>query len=406
MFSLSNKHIIVGVTGGIAAYKSADLVRRLREAGALVQVVMTRAAKEFITALTMQAVSGYPIHDDLLDPKAEAAMGHIELARWADLVLIAPASADFIAQLAHGQAHDLLSTLCLATKAQIAIAPAMNQQMWQATVNQENIALLKARNIAVFEPGEGSQACGDVGLGRMLEPTELTQLASKLFVAGELAGVRILITAGPTQEPIDPVRFISNHSSGKMAYALAEAAMEAGALVTMVSGPVSLTRPQRIELIPVKTAEEMYAAVMARITAVDIFIAAAAVSDYRCAHYSQDKLKRETAPTLALQLVRNPDILAAVANLPARPFCVGFSAETNNLIANAKLKLTKKNLDLIFANEVGLSELGFDSNNNAGNLIWHHGQQDFSLMSKQQLARELIQSIARHYHAKHSVKNN
>lgn len=406
MSSLSNKHILLGVTGGIAAYKSADCVRRLREAGAVVRVVMTQAAKEFITPLTMQAVSGQPIHDDLLDTKAEAAMGHIELARWADLILVAPASADFIAQLVHGHARDLLTTLCLATNAKIALAPAMNQQMWHAEVTQENLSLLKKREIIIFGPGEGSQACGDVGLGRMLESSDLVQLASKLFTTGELASVRVLITAGPTIEPIDPVRFISNHSSGKMGYALAEAAVEAGAFVSMVSGPVALKSPEGVQVISVLTAEEMYEAVMTKSATTNIFIATAAVSDYRCVESQKEKLAKEQAEKMTLQLIRNPDILAEVASSEPKPFCVGFAAETSHVIANAKEKLRRKNLDLIVANQVGLPDRGFESDDNACYLLWPQGQQDFALMSKHQLARELIHYIASHYHAKYSIKNS
>lgn len=406
MSSLSNKHILLGITGGIAAYKSADCVRRLREAGAVVRVVMTHAAKEFITPLTMQAVSGQPIHDDLLDTKAEAAMGHIELARWADLILVAPASADFIAQLAHGHARDLLTTLCLATKAPIAIAPAMNQQMWHAKATQENISLLKTREIVIFGPGEGSQACGDVGLGRMLEPYDLVQCASKLFTGGELEGVRVLITAGPTIEPIDPVRFISNHSSGKMGYAVAQAASESGALVSMISGPVALQPPDGIQVVSVVTAQEMYDAVMTKSSATDIFIATAAVSDYRCVMSQTEKFAKESAEQMTLQLTRNPDILAEVAKSKPKPFCVGFAAETSHVIEKAKEKLRKKNLDLIVANQVGVPDRGFNSDNNAGYLIWPNGQLNFTLMSKHQLARELIHHIASHYHAKYTTKNS
>lgn len=405
MSSLNNKQIILGVTGGIAAYKSADLCRRLREQGATVRIVMTQAAKEFITKLTLQAVSGLSVHDDLLDPQAEAAMGHIELARWADLILIAPASADFMAQLAHGHAKDLLSTLCLASKAPIAIAPAMNQQMWAATATQANVALLKQQNVKIMGPTEGSQACGDVGMGRMLEPNAIVQLAEKIFATGILAGKKVVITAGPTQEAMDPVRYLSNHSSGKQGYALAQAALEASASVTLISGPVALAKIARVNTIEVVSAAEMHAAVLAHVDQCDIFIAAAAVADYRVAEIKTHKIKKMDAE-LNLKLVRNPDILQEIAQAAKRPFCVGFAAETQDVIAYAQQKLQHKNLDLIVANQVGLENQGFFSDNNAVSLIWAEGQIDFPVMNKNQLAHLLIQEIAQHYAKKHSIKNS
>lgn len=390
---LLNKQILLGVTGGIAAYKSADLVRRLRDAGAIVRVVMTAKAKEFITPLTMQAVSGNPVHDDLFDLHAEAAMGHIELARWADLVLVAPATADFIARLAGGEANDLLTTLCLATPAAIAVAPAMNQGMWKNTLTQDNVQALHDKKIHVFGPAEGNQACGDVGPGRMLEPTELVARVCDIFATGRLAGRRVLITAGPTQEAIDPVRYISNASSGKMGYALAVAAEEAGAAVTLVSGPVQLAKLARVKTIDVVSADDMLAAVMGEVANCDIFLSVAAVSDYRCKKVSAQKIKKESA-TLSLELERNPDIVAEVAKLEKRPYVVGFAAETENVITYAKTKMQQKKLDMIIANQVGRADVGIGSDDNAVTVLWQKEQREFAKMPKQQLARELIELIA------------
>jgi phosphopantothenoylcysteine decarboxylase/phosphopantothenate--cysteine ligase len=390
MKQLANKQIILGVTGGIAAYKSADLVRRLREVGADVRVVMTAGAKQFITPLTMQAVSGNPVHDDLFDLKAEAAMGHIELARWADVILIAPVTADFMAQLGSGEARDLLSTLCLATKAPIAIAPSMNQGMWKNKATQENLQALQAKGIHIFGPAEGDQACGDVGPGRMLEPLELVDRVSELFATGSLAGKHVVITAGPTREAIDPVRYISNASSGKMGYALAEAAREAGAQVTLVSGPVNLPKPQRIKCIDVVSAQEMLDAVMLNISTCDVFIGVAAVADYRCSTVSPHKIAKSKAESISLVLERNPDILAKVAALPERPWVVGFAAETENLLENAKAKLNNKRLDMIVAN---LAKDGIDQDDNTVTVLSANQQKEFDKMSKQKLARELIELI-------------
>lgn len=388
---LKNKQIVLGVTGGIAAYKSADLVRRLREMGAEVRVVMTEGAKQFITPLTMQAVSGNSVHDDLFDLKAEAAMGHIELARWADVILVAPATAEFMSCLAHGEAKDLLSTLCLATKAPIAIAPAMNQGMWKNTTTQENLQALSKNGIHVFGPGEDDQACGDVGLGRMLEPLDIVAEVSKLFDTGVLAGKHIVITAGPTHEAIDPVRYISNASSGKMGYALAKAAREAGANVTLISGPVNLTKPTHIKCIDVVSAKDMLDAVMAQINDCDIFIGVAAVADYRCQTIATQKMAKTKADTLTLVLEKTPDILATVAQLPVRPFVVGFAAETEDVVAKAKAKLINKKLDMIVANEVAES-IGQDEN--VVTVLWQEQQTAFPKMSKNKLARELINVIA------------
>ncbi len=391
---LQNKRLLLGVTGGIAAYKSAELVRRLQDQGATVRVVMTAGAREFITPLTLQALSGHPVHTDLLDPAAEAAMGHIELARWADLVLIAPATADCIARLAQGQGSDLLTTLCLATPAPIAIAPAMNQGMWHKTATQENLQKLTSRGIRQFGPAEGSQACGDVGPGRMLEPGELAELCASLFTSGSLAGRTVVITAGPTREAIDPVRYISNHSSGKMGYALATAAMEAGARTRLISGPTHLAAPDRVEIIPVISAEEMFAEAMAAAADCDIFIAAAAVADYRPAQVADKKLKKSGLEHMTLELTRNPDIVAAVAQLSPRPFTVGFAAETDAVLDNARKKLDTKRLDLVIANDVANSAIGFNSDDNAVTLVEQQGIKTLAQRSKTQLARDLIAWIA------------
>lgn len=396
---LTNKRILLGVTGGIAAYKSADLVRRLRDAGAEVRVAMTPAATRFVTQLTFQALSGNPVHLELLDPEAEAGMGHIELARWADAVLVAPATADFMARLAHGLAGDLLSTLCLATDAPLALAPAMNRLMWANAATQDNRAILERRGVRLFGPAEGGQACGETGPGRMLEPLELVGHIAGLFAPGSLSGLRVLITAGPTREAIDPVRFVSNRSSGKMGYAVAEAAAEAGAHVVLVSGPVALPAPPWVECVRVESAEQMHQAVMARAGGCDIFIGAAAVADYRPRVCADQKIKKHD-PVLGLELERTPDILAAVAALPGRPFTVGFAAETEKLEEHAQAKRVRKSLDLIAANRVGLLGSGFESDDNALRLFWEGGGQDLPLAPKARLARQLISIIAERYHAK------
>lgn len=393
MQRLINKQIILGVTGGIAAYKSADLTRRLREAGADVRVVMTEKAKEFITPLTMQAVSGNSVHDDLFDLKAEAAMGHIELARWADIVLVAPATADFIARVVNGEANDLLTTLCLATTAPVAIAPAMNQAMWKNTLTQQNVQALQTRKIHIFGPSEGSQACGDVGPGRMLEPLEIIDRVSDLFATGSLSGQRVLITAGPTREAIDPVRFISNGSSGKMGYALASACMEAGAKVTLISGPVNLEKPARVTCHDVVSGQEMHDVVMQEINNCDIFLSVAAVTDYRSKTPASKKIAKKDME-LNLVLEHNPDIVASVAKLPKRPFIVGFAAETHDVIEHAKAKLSNKKLDMIIANQVGQSGTGMGSNENSVTVLWQNQQREFPKMTKQKLARELVTLLA------------
>jgi phosphopantothenoylcysteine decarboxylase / phosphopantothenate---cysteine ligase len=389
---LANKRILLGVTGSIAAYKSADLVRRLRESGAVVRVAMTENAKRFITPLTMQAVSGFPVHEDLFDLQAEAAMGHIELARWADVVLVAPASADFMARLAQGEANDLLTTLCLATHAPIALAPAMNQGMWQHALTQENRESLLQKGVHLFGPDEGSQACGEVGPGRMMQPLDIIEKLNTLFSTGALAGQRVLITAGPTHEAIDPVRFISNGSSGKMGYALAEAALEAGATVTLISGPVSLPAPDHIKTLSVVSAEDMYDSVMRNIAECDIFLAVAAVGDYRCDTISEQKIHKN-AEALQLNLRRNPDIVASVGQLLSKPFIVGFAAETEQLVPQAIAKREQKNMDMIIANRVDVG-LGMGSDENEVIVIGANTQTHLPPMTKPKLARELISMMA------------
>jgi len=402
MNSLVNKHILLGVTGGIAAYKSADLARRLRDAGAQVRVVMTRGATEFITPLTMQAVSGNPVHLHLLDPQAEAGMGHIALARWADAVLVAPASANFMAKLAHGLADDLLSTVCLACDAPIALAPAMNRQMWANPATQANRQTLEGRGVRLFGPGAGEQACGEVGLGRMTEPQHLVEMTAGLFGTGSLVGWDVLITAGPTREAFDAVRYISNRSSGKMGYAIAAAAIEAGATVTLISGPVALPTPAHVTRIDVESAAQMYEAVMSRASQCDIFIGAAAVADYRPQHVAASKIKK-THADINLALERTPDILAGVTALSSTelgaPFTVGFAAETDDLEAHAQAKRVAKSLDMIAANWVGRPGTGFDSDENALTLFWEGGGTQLPQSSKETLARQLIAIIAERIHA-------
>lgn len=404
MDATTNKRILLGVTGGIAAYKSPDIARRLRERGFEVRVAMTGAACEFITPLTLQAVSGFPVHTDLLDARAEAAMGHIELARWADTVLIAPASADFIAKLAHGFADDLLSTLCLATSASLVLAPAMNQQMWNAAATNANVALLRQRGVTLLGPGDGSQACGEVGPGRMLEPADIAAQIASSYNCERLQGLGVLVTAGATREALDPVRFITNRSSGKMGYAVANAAAEAGADVTLVSGPTTLDAPYGVDRVSVNSAREMYDAVMARVGGKEIFIAAAAVSDYAPESYSEKKIKKNDNRK-TLQLVKTPDILARVAAIAHGPFTVGFAAETDDVEKNARDKLSSKALDMIAANRVGLSGPGFGSDDNALNVYWSGGAKELTLAPKSRIARQLIGIVADRYREKHSTQD-
>jgi len=392
--------VLLGVTGGIAAYKAPELVRRLVERGCEVQVVMTEGARRFVTPLTFEAVAGRRVRDDLWDPEAEASMGHIELARWADVVIVAPATAHFMAQLASGFAGDLLSTLCLATTAPVVLAPAMNQAMWANSATQANRATLESRGVRLLGPAEGDQACGEVGPGRMLEPLAIA--AALLETPGRLrlhslAGLKVLVTAGPTREPIDPVRYITNRSSGKMGYALAAAAREAGADVVLVSGPVALSAPAGVRRVDVETADELYAKVHDEIKGVDIFVGCAAVSDYRPQKAEQHKIKRKSAE-LDLVLVRSPDTLASVAQLSSPPFTVGFAAETQDVARHAREKLEKKRIDMIAANQVG-RDCGFDRETNALTVYWPGGELALGEGSKPVLARRLVELIGERYRA-------
>lgn len=400
---LANKRILLGVTGGIAAYKSAELTRRLRAEGAEVKVVMTPAAQAFITPLTLQALSGNPVHVELLDHEAEAAMSHIALARWADRIVAAPASANFIARLSHGLADDLLSTLCLASAAPLLLAPAMNQQMWLNSATQENVRRVQTRGAVLLGPAAGSQACGETGPGRMAEPDEIVRALGDSFSSGRLAGLRVLVTAGPTREFIDPVRYLSNCSSGRMGYAIARAAVEAGAEALLVSGPVALAPPERAQLVEVVSAEQMREAVLAALASCDIFISAAAVADYRSAETAPRKLKKSAARP-RLQLEKTPDILLEAASQKEPPFTVGFAAETENLAANAKQKLADKKLDMIAANQVG-DGCGFESEFNALEVYWPGGSQRLELAPKEKLARQLVELIAARHRKKTAPKS-
>lgn len=396
---LTNKRVLLGVSGGIAAYKSADLVRRLKDNGADVRVVMTDAAQNFVTPLTFQAVSGNPVHTELLNPEAEAGMGHIELARWADLILIAPASADVIARIVHGHANDLLTTVCLARRGQLIVAPAMNQAMWANQVTQNNIAKLAELGIGTIGPASGSQACGDVGLGRMSEvPDIIAQLSAEILPQeAPLAGLNVMLTAGPTREAIDPVRYISNHSSGKMGFALATIAAELGAKVRLVSGPTALPAPANVEKVDVISAAEMYDQVMTHIDQCDVFIGSAAVADYRPEVIADTKIKKTKSDSMHITMVKNPDIIASVAALPDKPFTVGFAAETNEVEKYAKDKLARKNLDMVIANDVSRSDIGFNADNNEVCVYWQDGAQAMPNLNKTELARQLLTLIAERY---------
>ncbi|MEP7096444.1 MAG: bifunctional phosphopantothenoylcysteine decarboxylase/phosphopantothenate--cysteine ligase CoaBC [Dokdonella sp.] len=389
---LTGAHVLLGVSGGIAAYKAAELVRRLGDAGAEVRVVLTANAARFVTALTFQALSGNPVRTGLWDESAEAAMGHIELARWADEIVIAPASADCLARLAHGHADDLLTTLCLASAAPLSVAPAMNQQMWAHAATQANLGQLRARGVRMFGPGSGSQACGDFGAGRLLEPDAIVTELVAARGPRELAGLDVLVSAGPTYEDIDPVRFIGNRSSGRMGFAIAEAAAQQGAAVTLIAGPVALATPSGVTRIDVRSAAQMRDAVLAQAPRQAIFVSAAAVGDFRAQHVAAQKLKKN-GDTLELSLVQNPDILADVAALPRRPFMVGFAAETENIEAYARAKLDAKRLDLIAANQVGAG-LGFESDDNALLLLWPGGREELPRADKRAIARQLVARIA------------
>lgn len=398
MRSLQNKQILLAVSGGIAAYKSPDVVRRLRDLGAEVRVVMTQAAQQFIGALSLQAVSGHRVHTALLDEEAEAAMGHIELARWADAIVVAPATADTLARLAAGAADDLLTTLVRAANAPVLLAPAMNQAMWADPLTQQNVKALHQFEYHFVGPDSGSQACGDTGAGRMSEAVEIATAASQLFESAALQGHHLVITAGPTREPLDPVRYISNYSSGKMGFAIARAAVEAGAKVNLIAGPVALATPEHVERIDIETAQDMLKAVESRVTPESIFIATAAVADFRSASPAEQKIKKQAdSDTLALELIKNPDILQTVATARDRPkFVVGFAAESENLLANAGAKLARKQLDMIIANDISREGIGFGADENEVSVLTVEGALSpaWGRLSKDQLARKIIQSIA------------
>lgn len=390
---LQDKNILLGITGGIAAYKTPELIRRLRDHGANVRVIMTEAAKAFVTPLSLQAVSTNPVSDSLLDPAAELAMGHIELAKWADLFLIAPATADVIAKMNAGMANDLLTTTCLATAAPIVIAPAMNQQMWHAKITQQNISNIESRGIIIWGPGSGDQACGDVGLGRMLDVDELVNLTCDFFQPKTLFGQHWVITAGPTREAIDPVRYISNHSSGKMGYAIAQAARNAGAKVSIISGPVNIAAPNGCDVINVNSAQDMHDAALELAEKATVFIACAAVADYRIDNIAGQKIKK-SADTMQLNLVKNPDIVADVANLSKRPFTVGFAAETQDVEQYALGKLQKKKLDLIAANDVAQMGQGFNSDDNSLTVFSASDKTTIPLANKFDVAEKLVVLIS------------
>lgn len=393
MRSLSQKRIILGITGGIAAYKSAEIARRLQDQGAEVRVIMTESAQEFIRPLTLQALTGKPVHTDLLDPEAEAAMGHIELARWADALLVAPATANFIAALSQGIANDLLTTVCLAATGKMVVAPAMNQAMWSQPASQENIARLKQRGITIFEPDNGIQACGDIGPGRLQQPDAIVDQFSRIFESNALSGKKAVITAGPTREAIDPVRYISNHSSGKMGYALASAMVDAGASVTLISGPVSIESPERCKLVSVNSAQDMLEAASSAVETADIFISAAAVADYYVAEIAPQKIKKKS-DKMSLNLLKTPDIVAILSENNPKLFVVGFAAETDQVESHAREKLIGKKLDAVIANDVSRSDIGFNSDDNEA--LWIDADSCISLSKKNktQLAREIAVLIA------------
>ncbi len=393
---LKNKQIILGVTGGIAAYKAAELTRLLTKAGAQVRVVMTKSATEFITPLTLQALSGHAVRTEMMDKDAEAAMSHIELARWADLILVAPATANFIAKLTYGLADDLLSTICLASTAPINLAPAMNHIMWQNAATQHNIKTLLERGITLLDPANGEQACGETGPGRLLEPSEIIDHLQQQEPEQLLAGLTVMVTAGPTREAIDPVRYLSNRSSGKMGYAVANAVIDAGAKCILVTGPVNLTAPDRANTVHVTSAQQMHDAVMAQINNCDIFISAAAVADYRIAVPATQKMKK-SGDNLSLQLTPNPDILAEVAKNHSTIFTVGFAAETQSIDSNAQAKLKNKNINMIAANDVSQEDVGFDQDENALQVFWNNGKQHLPKTSKLKLAKDLIVLVAKNY---------
>lgn len=405
MSELAEKRILLGITGGIAAYKSIELIRLLTKAGAEVQVVLTEGAKAFVTEMTLQAISGNPVRNTLLDPHAEAGMGHIELAKWADLIVVAPASADFMARYAQGMANDLLSTLCLATESPVLLAPAMNQAMWRHPATQANTALLAERGVLSIGPADGAQACGDIGPGRMSEPTDIFNAISEHFqtqsIKQDLAGQHWVITAGPTMEAIDPVRYISNHSSGKMGYALATAALARGAKVTLVSGPVQCTPPEGVNLVSVKSADEMLAACeQAMEKQADVFIGAAAVADFKMKTATDQKMKKKSGTNeIQLTLVKNPDIIATLSQQKRSKVMVGFAAETQNVIEYAKGKLERKGLDIIIANDVSRSDIGFNKDENQVTVITKENTWEPAKAAKSELANQLVNFIYEHTQA-------
>jgi len=394
--SLTNKRVLLGVSAGIAAYKAPDLVRKLGELGAEVQVILSKNADQFVAPLSLQAVSGHAVHNYAMTAESESGMGHIDLARWADIVLIAPATANVMARLCQGNADELLTTVCVATEAPIAVAPAMNQQMWQNTASETNIATLKSRGVHILGPDAGEQACGEVGPGRMLQPSDIAERVSALFQNTELTGKRVMITAGPTWEALDPVRGITNHSSGMMGYALAHAAIEAGAHVTLVTGPTHIAKPERADVLDVVSALDMHSAVMNSIEEQDIFIGVAAVADYRPVSSADQKIKKNS-DEMTINMVKNPDILADVAGRKNPPFCVGFAAETNDVVNYARGKLERKKLDMIAANHVGGSETGFGTPDNAITLISKEAVIELPKQNKSAIARSLIAEISKVY---------
>lgn len=399
---LTDKKILLGISAGIAAYKCPDLVRQLRAQGANVHVVMTAHAEQFVAPLALQAVAGHQVHQALFPPRAEDGMDHIQLAKWADLILLAPSTANLIAKLASGLADDLLTTLCLASSAPLFLLPAMNQQMYRATATQTNLATLAQRGVTICGPAQGEQACGDIGPGRMLEPVEIVAMLQDYYqqrARQDWQHIRLLVSAGPTQEPLDPVRYISNHSSGKMGFAIAAAAAQRGADVTLVSGPVSLTTPANVNRIEVVTAQQMHQQVLQHCHQADIFISCAAVADYRAEHIAPQKIKKQT-DKLSLTLLKNPDIIADVARLADPPYCVGFAAESEHLARYAREKLQNKKLNLICANNISQPEQGFNSDYNALHLFWKGGEKQLPRASKQQLSHQLLDEIIKQYDEK------
>ena len=392
--SLANKRVLLGVSAGIAAYKTPDLVRKLTERGAQVQVIMSKNSEQFVAPLALQAVCGHAVHNFAMTAESETGMGHIDLARWADIVLVAPATANIISRICQGNADELLTTVITATEAPVSIAPAMNQQMWQNQATVENMKTLSERKIHILGPDAGEQACGEVGLGRMLQPVDIATQLGELFETGSLTGKNVMITAGPTWEALDPVRGITNHSSGLMGYSLAQAAIEAGATVTLVTGPTHLDTPDHANVKKVISALDMHAAVMESIDEQDIFIGVAAVADYRPVNSADQKIKKN-ADEMTITMIKNPDILADVAALNNRPFCVGFAAETNDVIDYAQSKLERKKLDMIAANHVGGTETGFGSPDNAITLISKTGVTELPKQNKFGLARALVEQIAK-----------